>query len=115
MYRRLEFWELRDWQRIAFLTVVVVAAIYAVWMSAFSDGAGIGCRILRQHWRDYGNVPAEVRTDAENPQYIRTFGVHCRPADTHVAPDCAVTWSAEGRVHQRRCGPIDQSSIEDWL
>lgn len=115
MYEWPEFWELRGWQRAAFFTVVILAAVYGVWMGAFSDGAGVGCRLVRQHWRDYGEAPTEVRTDAEVPRYVRTFGVHCRPAAAHVAPDCAITWHEDGRIRQRRCGPIDRSSIEDWL
>lgn len=110
-----EFWELRGWQRVAFLSVVVVVAVYALWMGAFSDGGGIGCRLVRQHWHEYGEVPAEVQTDAERPQDVRAFGVSCRPAAAHVAPDCAVRWTVDGRIRMRRCGPVDQSSIEDWL
>ena len=40
---------------------------------------------------------------------------HVFDAVTGEAPDCSVTWTAEGRVYQRHCGPLDRSSIEDWL
>ncbi|MEZ4252436.1 MAG: hypothetical protein R3B99_29850 [Polyangiales bacterium] len=113
--RRTEFWELQGWQRTVFLVLVCVAGVYGVWMGAFSDGGGTGCRWLREAWQYDNQVPAEVHADPESRASIRTFGVHCREAATGEAPDCSVTWTVDGRVHQRHCGPLDQSSIEDWL
>lgn len=96
--------------------------VYWYWARRKSPGSGSrtvaptkGCRILREVWRDEGTVPDEVETYEEDPRARQRFRVTCRPADANVAPDCAVMWTVEGRVRQRRCGPIDQSSIEDWL